>query len=690
MKDILKFSEYSPQLDVAVESARGVGAKRGKALRRLGIETIGDALFHFPRRYEDRRRIKSISETVPGQVEVVKGTIEQVQTTKTRKVYIIKALLVDGQTKITAVWFNQRHLLKRLTKGKEIVVVGKVQQNFNQFEILVQEFEEASQEKISGKILPVYPSTTGLPQGLFRDLVGIALEHVTDIPDRVPEYLRQKYHLPDISSALTCVHSPEDFEELEHGQKRLIFEELFLHQYYLRNRSLGTESKDPGIAHIKPNHLKLPLLQSLEFGLTDDQLKVTQEIETDMEAAVPMRILLQGDVGSGKTLVAILAMLKAVSNGCQAALMVPTEILADQHYFYLVSKLEPLGVRVVLLTGNVTGEARKEILSGVTQGTVDIIVGTQALIQGQIVFHRLGLLVIDEQHRFGVAQRMQLTDLDPSPDVLVMTATPIPRSLELTFYGDLDLSVIYEMPPGRKKILTRYVSEKDRDSLSKFMRDTLKEGRQAYVVCPLIEESETLEIAAAQDIAEKLEQEVLPEYRVQLLHGKMKSTEKEQIMRGFKDNKIDVLVSTTVIEVGIDVPNATIIVIEGCERFGLAQLHQLRGRVGRGPLQSFCFLLGHPTTEESVARIKAMLASNSGFEIAEKDLEIRGPGDLLGTRQHGLPVFQIADLVRDINWTAAINQEIKAIEADGFPGSPEELQLLDACCADIMEGFAAN
>lgn len=690
MKDILKFSTYNPGLNLSVESVKGVGAKRGKLLGRMGIETLGDALFHFPRRYEDRRRIKRISETVPGQVEVIRGTIAQVETTKARKVYIIKALLVDGQAQMTAVWFNQRHLLKRLTKGKEIVVVGKVQQKFYQSEVLVQEFEEASEGNLSGRILPVYPGTTGLPQSLFRDLAEAAIKHVTEIPDRVPGFLRQKYHLPEISQALECLHCPEDFEQLEASRKRMIFEELFLHQYYLSRRSQATKSSTPGVAHTKPNHLKSPLLQSLEFGLTCDQARVTQEIENDMENPVPMRRLLQGDVGSGKTLVAILAMLKAVSNGCQAAFMVPTEILADQHHIYLVSRLEGLGVKVKLLTGNVTGAARKDILAGVAQGTVDILVGTQALIQGQIMFHRLGLVVIDEQHRFGVVQRMQLTDLEPSPDVLVMTATPIPRSLELTFYGDLDLSVIKEMPPGRKKIFTRYVAEKERHKLNKFLKDSIEEGRQAYVVCPLIEESETLEIAAAEDIAQKLSTEVLPEYRVELLHGKMKSNEKEQIMREFKDKKISVLVSTTVIEVGIDVPNATIIVIEGCERFGLAQLHQLRGRVGRGPLQSFCFLLGNPATEEAVARLKAMLASNSGFEIAEKDLEIRGPGDLLGTKQHGLPAFQIADPVRDVHWAAVINKEIKAMEADGFQGSPEELQLLDACCGDIMERFAAN
>ena len=691
MKDVLKLTDYQFPLNGSVETVKGVGSKRAKLLNKMGIVSLGDVLFHLPRRYEDRRKVKEVAEVIPGQVEIVKGTIAQVTSARARNnMYIIKALLFDGQDSITAVWFNQRYLVRKLIQGKEIIVVGRVKKNFGKLEIHVQEFEEASTSDISRRILPFYPGTAGLSQSLLRDLVAVALKDVELVPDRVPKYLREKYDLPDIQEALRGVHCPMDFTQLERGQKRLIFEELFLHQYYLNRLSQADKSQLSGIAHGKPALLKRPFLETLKFDLTGDQKRVTEEIERDMEQSVPMRRLLQGDVGSGKTLVAILAMLKAISNGYQAVLMVPTEILAEQHFINLLRYLKPIGVCVELLTGNVTSEARKNLFLGISSGEIDILVGTQALIQGQLEFYKLGLVVIDEQHRFGVVQRRLLTEFEPSPDVLVMTATPIPRSLELTFYGDLDLSVIREMPPGRKKILTRYVSEKERPKLYKFIRNNLLAGRQAYLVCPLIEESESLEIAAAEDLAEKLSKEVFPDFRVGLLHGKFKSQEKEQIMNDFRDNKIQILVSTTVIEVGIDVPNANIIVIEGSERYGLAQLHQLRGRVGRGEFQSFCFLLGNPGTQEAKSRIKAMLTSSSGFDIAEKDLEIRGPGDLLGTKQHGLPTFQIADPVRDVPWAVAINQEIKSIQNNGFPVTSEEVKLLDACYEDIFMRFAAN
>ena len=690
MKDILKFNVYNSSLNTSAEAIKGVGPKRAQLLNKMQIETLGDALFFFPRRYEDRRRIKGIGDISPGQVEVVKGTIAEVKTAKAKNIFIIKATLIDGPKSLTAVWFNQRHLSKTLLTGKDIIVIGKVKQNFGKMELLVQEFEQAGKGQISGRILSVYPSTSGLSQSLLRDIVFVALKDVEQVPDRVPKYFREKYELPGIVEALKGIHLPQDQEQLASAQKRLIFEEIFLHQYYLNRLSQVDKSRLSGIAHSAPSHLKEPFLSSLEFELTADQQRVTAEIEKNMKIASPMRRLLQGDVGSGKTLVAILAILKAISNGFQAAFMVPTEILAEQHYFYLLSSLKDIGVTVELITGNVTGEQRIKILAGVAGGTIDILVGTQALIQGQVQFQKLGLVVIDEQHRFGVVQRSKLTESDPTPDVLVMTATPIPRSLELTFYGDLDLSVIREMPPGRKKIFTRFVSEKERQKLYKFMKESIAAGRQSYVVCPLIEESESLEIAAAEALAEKLRTEIFPEYCVGLLHGKIKSGQKEAVMTAFKNNQIQILVSTTVIEVGIDVSNASIMVIEGSERFGLAQLHQLRGRVGRGSYQSYCFLLGQPFTQEAKARIKAMLANSSGFDIAEKDLEIRGPGDLLGTKQHGLPAFQLADPVRDLQWAVSINKEIKAINSGDFPGSPEELKLLDACCADIFSRFAAN
>lgn len=689
MKDLLKCLRYESELDIPVSNLKGIGEKRAKHLERMGIEVLGDALFHFPRRYEDRRTILSVSQVVPGEVQVVRGTIKQVSAARGRNTHIIKAMLSDGEHDMTAIWFNQRHVMKRLNPGQEIVVIGKVKLNFGRLELSVQEFEDPGCSRFSGRIVAVYPSSAGLPQRIIVDTISRGIRSAGSVPDRLPVYLRKKYSLPGIEDALKGIHFPKDFNEVRQAQKRFIFEELFLHRFCLSRRSLSHRYEKGGIAHVRPNFLKDSLIDLLDFPLTADQRKAISEIEADMARPVPMSRLLQGDVGSGKTLVAIAAMLKAISNHCQAALMVPTEILAEQHYLYLLEKLKGLDVRVELLTGNVTGEQRKRLLGDLEEGAVNILVGTQALIQGQLPFKRLGLVIIDEQHRFGVMQRTRLTEFTPTPDVLVMTATPIPRSLELTFYGDLDLSVIREMPPGRKKILTRYVAEKERGKLYKFMDESIAAGRQAYVVCPLIEESESLEIAAAEQLAEKLEM-IFPSYNIGLLHGKLKSDQKEEIMRAFKDRKIHILVSTTVIEVGIDVPNATIVVIEGAERFGLAQLHQLRGRVGRGPFQSYCFVLGKISGGEARARIGALVKYSSGFDIAEKDLEIRGPGDLLGSKQHGLPGFHIADPVRDLSWVIRAHEEVKSVESGKMPCTPGELQLLDGCCKDILSQFAAN
>lgn len=689
MKDILKFTGYQGELGKPVSSLKGIGEKRAKHLEKMGIFLLGDALFHFPRRYEDRRNILEVSQVSPGYVQVVRGTIVEVSSARVRSTYITKARLTDGVNSLVAVWFNQRHVANRLKSGKEIVVIGKTRMSFGKLELYVQEFEAAGCGELSGRIVAVYPGTTGLPQRNIREIILAAWKEAEKIPERLPKHLLNKYSLPEIKDALQAIHFPVDFDHLLEAQKRFVFEELFVYQLCLNRHSRAAREDKPGISHRKPNSLKTAFLESLEFQLTGDQIRVVSEIEEDMERPVSMRRLLQGDVGSGKTLVAILAMLKAVSNGFQSALMVPTEILAEQHYLYLLARVQGLGVRVELLSGAVTGEKRQKLLNDLAEGAIDILVGTQALIQDKVQFKKLGLVIIDEQHRFGVTQRTRLTDFSPSPDVLVMTATPIPRSLELTFYGDLDLSVIREMPPGRKKILTRFVADREREKLYRFMRDTIARGQQAYVVCPLIEDSEVLEIAAAEKLAEDLKKE-FPEYSVGLLHGRLKTKQKEEIMGDFKIGRINILVSTTVIEVGIDVANASIIVIEGVERFGLSQLHQLRGRVGRGPYQGYCFLLGKLATAESKARVTAMVKYSSGFDIADKDLEIRGPGDLFGTKQHGLPGFTLADPVRDIAWVVKVHQEVKALEAGAFTCSPREKQVLDEVCRDIFTQFAAN
>jgi ATP-dependent DNA helicase RecG len=547
-------------------------------------------------------------------------------------------------------------------RGQRLIVHGKIQppnRGSGALEMRVDDYEiveDAEDETLhTGRLVPVYPSTAGLQQRPLRALMKRLVDaHAASVPEPLPAAVLARRQLLPLGEALRVGHFPATDAERAAGMRRLVFDDFLILEVGLAVRR-HREGRRPGLSLNPPGELARRLRAGLPFALTAAQERVWKEIRADMAAPYPMNRLLQGDVGSGKTLVACLAIVTAVEAGYQAALMAPTEILAEQHALTLGRLLTPLGVEVTVLTNATRGKARRERLEALRAGAVGCVVGTHALVQKAVGFKRLGLAVVDEQHRFGVVQRAVLRGKGESPDVLVMTATPIPRTLALTLYGDLDVSVLEEMPPGRQRIVTGVRDEKGRGRVYAFLREQMQAGRQAYVVYPLVEESEALDLRAATDMASRLQSEVFPEFRVGLLHGRMSFGEKDAVMSEFRSGAIQLLVSTTVIEVGIDVPNATVMLVEHAERFGLSQLHQLRGRVGRGSEKSYCILMSQAASEEARRRLAAMEETSDGFRIAEADLGIRGPGDFIGTRQSGLPSFRVADLVRD----AAVLEEAR-------------------------------
>jgi ATP-dependent DNA helicase RecG len=655
-------------LQTPLQYLKGVGPKRAADLQRVGLTTIEDLLYRFPLRYEDRGNLQPVSSLKPGQQAAVAGRIQssRLRTTRRPGFKIFEALVGDASGSIVAVWMNQPFLQDILRRDVYVVLFGAVEAR-PRLQMLNPDYEvidaggDAGDESDdaatvhTGRIVPVYEKAGAMTPKMQRRVVFDCISRMpSDLADPFPDEVRQRLELPDRRTALVEAHFPRADTRVDQlnrfrtpAQIRVIFEEFFLFQLGLmmRKRAAVRESK-PRVIQVN-DRIRESARSILPFRLTEGQRSALKEIVEDMQRATPMNRLLQGDVGAGKTIVALLAALVAMENGLQVAFMAPTEILAEQHFLSLRKLLEKSRFRVELMTGATTGLRRRDLLARLSAGDIHLIVGTHALVQGTVHFHSLGLAIIDEQHRFGVVQRATLRAKGLMPDVLVMTATPIPRTLALTVYGDLDVSVIRDMPPGRRAILTTVRPESRRDDVYALVRKQLDEGRQTYVVYPLIEESEKVDLKAATEMADTL-QEIFPEFRVALLHGRMKQDAKDRVMRAFAAGEIHILVSTTVIEVGIDVPNASVMVIEHAERFGLSQLHQLRGRVGRGAHQSHCILLyQYPISKQGKARLQALADTTNGFEIAERDLELRGPGDFFGTRQSGLPTLRTGDLLRD-------------------------------------------
>ena len=676
-------------LATPLQYLKGVGPRRAADFAHAGLITVEDLLHRFPIRYEDRSRLQPIASLKPGRTASVAARILSCGLRSTRRpgFKIFEALLADESGPMRAVWLNQPFLRDVFAVGQHVVLFGPVESRAGaalqltnpQYEILDADEGETIH---TGRIVPVYEKAGCVTPKIQRRLVHDVLERLpSDVPDHLPEELRLRLKLPTRYAALRAAHFPpadEPIDDLNNfatpAQRRLIFEEAFLFQTgVLARRHASAAERKPVVVHVD-DRIRESVRRVLPFRLTNGQKAALKEIVDDMQRPQPMNRLLQGDVGAGKTIVALLAALVAMENGLQVAFMAPTEILAEQHFLNISRLLQPSRFRVALLTGATSAASRRPQRAEVEAGSISLIVGTHALVQGDVRFHHLGLVVIDEQHRFGVLQRATLRGKGLCPDVLVMTATPIPRTLALTMYGDLDVSVIRDTPPGRLPIRTAAKPESRRDDVYAFVREQLDAGRQAYVIYPLVEESDKIDLKAATEMADHLAHDVLSAYKVGLLHGRLKPEAKDRVMKAFATGDLHVLVSTTVVEVGIDVANASVMIVEHAERFGLSQLHQLRGRVGRGGWQSFCFLLYQsPLSDEARERLKAMTDTTDGFEIAERDLRLRGPGDFFGTRQAGMPTFHLIDLVRDRELLEAAGREA----ARWFEASTPAPQALD-------------
>jgi ATP-dependent DNA helicase RecG len=669
-------------IDTQIQYLKGVGPKLGDVFHKRGVDTLGDLLEWFPRAYEDRRRARNIASLEPNQIVSIEASIVNVRSVQMgrshRKMY--EVIIGDSTGRIACKYFRvpYKGYFERFVTHQKVRVSGKVTFYRSRLEFHhpdIQPIYEEENTDVADQLIPIYTDTEGLSPHKLRKLMELALSELTDkqqaVPEDLPTWLREKYKLVSRAQAIKLIHKPPSHlgeEFLNHrspAQRRIIFEEFFWLELYMALEKRGVK-RENAPAFSKGRALADQLRAALPFQLTQAQLRVFDEIYADLTQPHPMHRLVQGDVGSGKTLVAFLAACVAKSSGYQTALMAPTEILAEQHFKNAKKWLEPLGFRVGLLKSQLTAKEHREVREGLLSDHLDLVIGTHALIEHDVQFKNLGLVIIDEQHRFGVEQRNRLKK-NLCPHFLVMTATPIPRTLAMTVYGDLDVSIVDELPPGRSPIITKKAFSSKREQVFQFMCEQVAQGRQAYVIYPLVEESEKIDLKNAIDEFESLKTKY-PNVVFGLLHGKMKAQEKDAVMAEFRDNKIQVLVSTTVIEVGVDVPNANVMIIEHAERFGLSQLHQLRGRVGRGTHKSYCvLLLGYANSEESIERAKIIESTNDGFQIAEADLEIRGPGEFLGRRQSGLPGFKMANLVRDIS----ILQEARSAAFELVARDPE-------------------
>ena len=664
-------------LNKDVKYVKTVGPNRVKLLNKLNIYTLKDLITYYPRDYQDRGKPKNLYECIDGEETLIEAMPVAKMTEMHRGKMTISKLTVRDQTGICYItWFNQGYLRDVFVPGKMYKFFGKITIKGGRIEMNSPVYDEINQNKNTGKIIPIYPLTYELKQNTLRKIIENGLIEVKDkLEETLPEYILKENNLWEINKTIERIHFPEELSDFNKARERLVFEELLTMQLALLKLKNNYETEHNGIQFSKQVQMS-DIINILPFKLTKAQLRVLEEIDRDMESDKCMNRLLQGDVGSGKTVVAMISAYKAVKSGYQAAIMAPTAILASQHLESFEEILQKFGIRCELLISSISKKKKTEILEKLQNGEIDVLIGTHAILEENVVFKNLGLVVTDEQHRFGVKQRSVIASKGKNPDVIAMSATPIPRTLALILYGDLDISIIDELPPNRKKIETFAVRKSMEERVNAFIKKQIQEGRQIYVVCPLIEDNEEMGLKSVLDLVEKYRKETFSEYRVSYLYGKMKAKEKEEIMQEFKNGNIDILVSTTVIEVGVNVPNASIMVVENAERFGLAQLHQLRGRVGRGEYQSYCILKYEGNGETTRQRMKVMCDTNDGFVISEKDLELRGSGDFFGTEQHGLPEFKIANLFEDIGILKKVQKiAIEIMENDPKLEKPENKKL---------------
>lgn len=636
-----------------------IGQQRAKKLNGMGIFTMEDLLTHFPREYDDRSHICKIKDLVLNEentfIACAKGEGE---TIRIKNITFTRVKLYDETGSVFAVWYNQMYMKKAFAEKTEYLFKGKLQKKYGKLEVSSPEYEKA--DIAMNKIVPIYPSVNGLSQKIWRKLIGDVIDKTKgQLKECLPHWLRKQYLICERNFAIENIHFPETQQNFFIARRRLVFEEFFLLQLGLLLMKQTLQQGKKGII-LQKQYVISEFEKRFPFTMTNAQKNVILEIEQDMTKGKVMNRLVQGDVGSGKTAVAMTIAYWTIQNGYQVALMVPTEVLAEQHYESFCEMFEPFGIKTVLLSGSLTAKQKKEVLQQIASGEANMILGTHAVIQKDVIFFKLALVITDEQHRFGVRQRGALSEKGENPHVLVMTATPIPRTLALILYGDLDISIIDELPPNRKKIDTIAVTPSYRERIYQFIKKYADMGLQTYIICPMIEENEKMEVQSVLAYTEALQQNQLKEYRVACVHGKMKSKQKQEIMQSFSNGEIDVLVSTTVIEVGINVPNAVIMLIENAERFGLAQLHQLRGRVGRGSEKSYCILINEGKNKIAKQRMNVMQKSSDGFIISEMDLQLRGPGEFFGTKQHGLPALKIGNLYKDI---AILKEAQSAAEA---------------------------